>query len=682
MSFLPNEPDTFINIKLTDTGRKLLSLGALTFDKAALSDREINYGFHRQISGAYDLQNNRVITPKDNHPTFTNFDGSDFLTLGSAQIKSAKQIVSAQTQNTGFFTGDVDNGFSYDLTKNLTSVRITYSAATSLPNGTNIISYDLGSNTNLLEPQAGDLIYIPWEPIQNSGKTFDDLSTLIDSNNATNHLWYRILDVNTNELTLDRPTPNFGITTLNQTIKAYIYPFNGIETYYSTLSTVDVGVWNMNIVRTSNVIGTAINQSGYTSYGSIEFNGAKTFFGFSSETKCFGLIHYTNLNSGNTYAESFVEKTVELNLPNIMWHNTNADVGKGVKMGLTLYDSYGDTLIDSANNATYRILRDGTSSNNINVGRVYHDLKMIIITDTELLTALSYKANRNFTLPKLQLSLVSSPKYPLTTSQATGLCNSGKTYYVTYNIESENQYIPGVSFGYPQTLPCSYVSKITGELDSNGNPTYLNINFPPKSFPFMRSSDDMNPNGVFSGTGWNANKIQILVNEVDNNSNYDYDTIPSHGWVLMSSGSEGNGIYTGETTDTTINPLKLQGYQFTVSREDYVSGSTFTLNNAFTDNIDITQSGLTFGNESFFFGTLKTAIKASVFKTSITVLANNISFNSSNNPTFDSILDQNTYITEIGIFNANNELVAIGKPTYPLKKSDGRFLAFKLEYDF
>ncbi len=43
MSFLPKEPTTFINIKLTDTGRRLLSLGRLTYDKAALSDREINY---------------------------------------------------------------------------------------------------------------------------------------------------------------------------------------------------------------------------------------------------------------------------------------------------------------------------------------------------------------------------------------------------------------------------------------------------------------------------------------------------------------------------------------------------------------------------------------------------------------------------------------------------------------
>ena len=94
------------------------------------------------------------------------------------------------------------------------------------------------------------------------------------------------------------------------------------------------------------------------------------------------------------------------------------------------------------------------------------------------------------------------------------------------------------------------------------------------------------------------------------------------------------------------------------------------------------QNGLTFGNECFFYGTLKTNIAATSFKTTVTILADNIRFNSSNNPTFNSSLDQSTYITEIGIFNQDEELVAVGKPTFPLKKSDGKFLAFKLEYDF
>ena len=370
-----------------------------------------------------------------------------------------------------------------------------------------------------------------------------------------------------------------------------------------------------------------------------------------------------------------------MHIPDIMWHKTNADVGKGVIQGVTLYDKAGITEIDPANNAPYRMLKDSTSTNGLTVGRVYHTLKMVVITDSELLTAMTYKSNRVFTLPRPNLTLTTVPKFPLTTSDATGLCVSGRSYYVTYNIESDAS-TSGVSFGYPQTLPCSYVEKIEGEFDTDGNPSYLTVNFPPSSFPFMRSSADMEPGGSFSGTGWNANKVQLMVNEVWNVDNKDFDTIPVDGWVLLSSGSTGNGVYTGDTSDLTIDPLKLQAFQFTVSREDYLSGTTYTLPSDFTSNIDVANSGLTFGNESFFYGSIKTGIRATSFKTSITILADNTRFNSSQNQTYNSVLDEDTYITEIGVFNQDNELVAVGKPTFPLKKSDGRFLAFKLELDF
>ena len=36
-------------------------------------------------------------------------------------------------------------------------------------------------------------------------------------------------------------------------------------------------LWNMNIVRTQSVAGTPLSVSGYTSYGSIEYNGTKQY---------------------------------------------------------------------------------------------------------------------------------------------------------------------------------------------------------------------------------------------------------------------------------------------------------------------------------------------------------------------------------------------------------------------
>jgi hypothetical protein len=433
----------------------------------------------------------------------------------------------------------------------------------------------------------------------------------------------------------------------------------------------------MNIVRTNSVEGSFITGSGFTTYGSVQYAGAKHFFGFSSDTKAVGIIHFTNEYSGNTYAEQFIEKSFVLNLPTIMWHNVGAANGQGITYGLTAYDYYGDSYFDVSANTTFRFMRDGIGSSSNIIGRVYHKLKMAVITDQELLAAMTYKSNRSYTLPPLSASLVANPAYPLSTADATGLCKSGYTYFVTYIPESYPIYTSGASYGYAPALHCEYISVIDGQVDVNGNPQYLNLNFPSKAFPYMRSSSNMN---TYSGTGWNANSVQILVNEQLTSAGYNKGNVPENGWVRVSNKlAGGNGIYSAGTyLDLTIDPLKLAGYNFTISQEDFNSGSTYYLDSNFTEGTD----NLFFGDESFVFGNLDVNILATTYKTSIVAYATNDQVNTSKNFSYDPNLDTNTYITEIGILDQNNNLVATGKPTYPIRKSIGRFLTFQLEIDF
>ncbi|HWY35223.1 MAG TPA: hypothetical protein VNX68_11295, partial [Nitrosopumilaceae archaeon] len=141
----------------------------------------------------------------------------------------------------------------------------------------------------------------------------------------------------------------------------------------------------------------------------------------------------------------------------------------------------------------------------------------------------------------------------------------------------------------------------------------------------------------------------------------------------------GNGIYSGNTySDLTVDPLKLAGFNFVISQQDYNSGSTYSLNSIFTGGTD----SLFFGDESFLYGDLDVNILSTTYKTSIIAYAKNDQINSSDNFTFDSSLDNNTYITEVGILDQNNNLVAVGKPTYPIVKNIGRFVTFQLEIDF
>lgn len=694
MSYNLKEPNTFINIKLTSVGREMLSLGRLNFSNAILSDREVNYNIDPS-NRRYDIINNRILSPFDFHPEFDNYDGLQFVSLsgGSSNgfVGSRRLSTTACTETAGFFTGSTDN-FGIRPSKTLiglenctfTANTITYS--TFLPSGGTEITLDNPAGSYF--PNDGDLMYIQWEPIQNSGNTpAVSTSHFITSGNPTNALWYRVVSGSTPTITVDRPTPDFGTTSTSQKLNVYFYPFSGIDTYYGTASTVDAGVWNMNVVKTSSVPGSTTDSVyDYISYGSIEFNGTKQYFGLTETLDSIGILHYTNEFTGNTYAERLVPGSVTINVPNIMWHNNGESNGQGKKMGVTLYDS--TTLVsDSFARTNYSELRDGTTANDKVVGRVYHDLKTIIITHQELLAAMTYKANRSYTLPGLKLQTQSSPKSPLTTSQATGLIKDKKTYAVTYIVESESSYQDGVSFGYGQGLHCADVKLLEGSTDSNGNTQYLEASFE-EFFPFMRNSSNMDASSSFSGTGWNGNKVQLLVNEFDTDDELDLGTLSPDNWKRIST-TVGNGIYTGDTGDTTIDPLKLAGHKFVVSQEDYDSGTTYSLDTMFKTGI----TSLDFGNESFFYGNIDACIEAVCYRTEIFVpvlperFNVSVENNSFEDSPFEGVPGDNfgrsaTYITEVGVLDSDGNLVAVGKPTYPIRKSSGRYLQFNLEIDF
>ena len=669
-SYLQPEPLTYINIKLTDAGRKKLSLGKLNFTSVVFSDSETNYAIDRTNKYSIDCSN-RILSPIDVQPgLFKSYDGSDPVPVHS--VGSATQLVTAMTQSVGFFSGETNNwsiNENYLLGKSI----ISYSSQT--PDGSSSIKMTGGTYF----PSGNELMFVVWNTIQNSGSTYSD--NIILSANPSVSNWYRVLsaDPSTSTVILDRGLPNFGTTDTSsgQKVNAYFYPYDGIQNYYGSASTVDSKVWNMNIVRTSSELGTDSTISGYTSYGSIEYNGTKQLLGFSSETKNLGIIHYTNNFTGNTYAEQLVEGTVSIDIPYLMWHKKSSNTGEAVTWGSNFTDEYGPTIFDATSNTSYRPLRDGNSSTSTEIGRVYHKYKIIVLTDQEILTSLTYKSNRNYTLPQLEVGTSPTPYYPLNSSQATGLIKSGYTYFVSYIVENNDLELSGVSYGYSKAMPCSYYSELNGTQSAPNSDLYLKVNFPINSFPYMRSSIGMTN---FSGTGWGANSIQLLVNEVDLSvsPNPKNGSIDPGNWKLISL-NQGNGIFSGGST--TIDPLQAQGNTFVISQEDYNSGTTYVMNNsysAFTQNMDY----LNFGDEYMFFGNVKAGIRATVYKSIITAVMPNTNYNTTNNNSYDSTYDTDIFVTEVAILDSEGSLVAVGKPTQPIKKNINRYLAVQLEIDF
>lgn len=668
MPFLPPESTTYINIKLTDTGRRMLSLGQLQFSKAVLSDREIDYGIDR--TGTYDIVNNRILAPVDDYPNVDpiNLDGTIAVTLTNQDVLSLKQFNTAQTKTIGFFSGFSNNW------------QINDTADYILGRGT-ITPTGAGSDTVTLStapytPKENDLVYVTWvSGTYPTNTPFEAPSTtLFQSGNSFYGLWYKIYTATTNpnEYILDRPTPDF---TPPGPAAAFIFQDNAIETYYGTGSTQETKFWNMNIVRTHTVAGTDTTiggVSGFSSYGSIEYAGTKHYLGFDEDYPAIGIIHYTNKFSGQTYGEQLIEKSIIINIPYIMWNNFPATNGQGVDYGLTLYDNYGTTIYDALAMTTYRELRDGIQSTNKVVGRVYHKLQLFVITDQDLLQVLTYKGNRNYTLPEPIINLVSNPKPPLTTLDVQGLCQSGKTYFVTYLMESDPAGANSYGFTYP--IHCGHIKKIDGEVDINGNPQYLSVQFPTNSFPYMRNDADL----IALGTGWNAQRMRIMINEQDQSFSYGTGNVPFDDWVILSGEGSFDCTITPPVTTNTIDPVVLNSFQFIISREDFNTGNTYTMWTGHTSY----QNTLNFGDESFFFGTIDAQVFNTIYKTVITVVAANFQYNSSTNDTYNSLTDEYTYITEVAILDNQNQTVAVGKPTYPLRKADSRYLSFQLQIDF
>lgn len=664
MSFNTTENTTFVNVKLTDAGRRMVSLGSLNFTKAVLSDREINYDVDR--TGYYNIINNKVLAPFEYHPDIDpiNMDDTSAVLLTSKNVVSAKQFFTADTPSAGFFSGS-PNHWTIDASKYKAKGTVNY-AANSSNFGNNLIAISGAT------PVVGDIVFIPWVPPQ-YGSSYMTGTNIIPSGTPANPQFYRISSGSSSPYGVDRQIPNYAA---GASTAAFIYPYNGINTYYSSATTQNTSVFNMNIVRTNDIPGIYDNvsatASGYTRFGSLEYNGAKHYFGFGDDIPAAGFIHFSNKNTGNTYGEQFIEKSIQLYIPMIMWYNVGENNGSALRWGASFFDINGETYYDEVAKTTYRELRDGIASTSRIVGRVYHRLRMIVITDQELLTVLSYKANRAYALPDFNVNLTSAPKYPLTSAQATGLCKKDYTYFVSY-IALSDIYDNTDSFGHPNGLHCGYVKKIQGAVDINGNPQFLQLTFPPNAFPYMRSG-----NLSASGHGWNAQTIQVIVNEQLTADGYDIATVPSNEWKTIST-AVGNGIYNAsDVGDATIDPLKLNGNTFIISAQDFVTGNTYDAAIGTITGHDY----LTFGNESFFHGVIDLQIFATTYKSVITVYADNNQVNVSSNDTFDSALDENTYITEIAILDDLNQVVAVGKPTGPIKKNNGRYLAFQLEIDF
>jgi hypothetical protein len=286
---------------------------------------------------------------------------------------------------------------------------------------------------------------------------------------------------------------------------------NNVINYESICYTdeFDVKIWNMNIPWSETPAGIDTNvYKGYNDFGSINYLGSKEYFGYASssgqtdtssvyyynsfdeiitvtpeEQKAIAIVHYTNQTVDLFYGEKFAlepfdesaidntgqARNFKIDLPWLMWHK-NPDCCNGQSFyvdppGFDDLNLFTIHHLESTKNSDmndpgirYYHLWDTNANTDgypSRVGKVFPDSKTIIFDDEEIIAAMSYKSNRNWTLPAPKVSLVTPNLCGNDSNSLDGILTANTEYlYVTYRLSN--------TFDYTNSLHCNYYQRIQG----------------------------------------------------------------------------------------------------------------------------------------------------------------------------------------------------------------------------
>jgi hypothetical protein len=688
MSFILKSSNILINCKLSTYGRKVLASGGLRFSKFGISDQEINYKFLNDTNQSGSILT--LLRPMDKNPDLVCLvkptDSSTSNLSPLPPVTATEVTVKNTAKERGFFTGNTTSGFT-----GLTSTTYVRQANVIVPlsgvTGGTSVSLRKGVGFTLsTEPAVNDLIMIQWVNPTTTGTTTNGV---IDSNKLLPHLFYKIqsktgtLSGNTLSVTLDRNTPNFNSFTGTTAAQAIIYPGgDSINSYYGssvisdywnsdTLSfdnsfnvgNDDVPVWNLSIVYTEELAGKDSTFKPYGEFTTNDYSGFKEYVNTLGDSqKSLGIVHFTNNSVSNFYGEQLFGPSFVLDIPTVIWSKTSNKVGVKLKCLNTT-----TVPIMSGLNSPYYPLVVDDGSNSI-VGKCFINMKLAVIENEELLAAMSYKSDRNWTLPAMTnvgntLGTVTNPNIFTTT---------GQRLYVTYLFDNTTAYSFNLSYGYKGGLHNQIYTVFSGETNGTSltNNQVCRFNIPDNELQYLS-----NITGFASGTGFTFRTFKIIYQLVNNST----DRPSPDAWKEFDYTSRLNGYSTW--SGGTIPSTAFQNINYVIDNNIVTGGTTYTLNNYINIPLAADTTTLNFGDESFFYGNVNTDISATVFKTKFLINLPYNNFNTSQNPTFDET-ENNVLISSIGIYDDNDVLVAVGKLSSPLEKKTNQTKLIELSLDF
>lgn len=711
MSYIIKSTNPFVSIKLTQTGREQLALGKLNFSYWAVGDSEINYAREAVVDAnptdATLSATSIVLRPVDRQPDIKSFvspsgTADPLQTVDSSVLSVVKAVVNNQATERGFFS-------------NSSGVYTTLTASTYIKDSTTISTAVLSGGSTLAitttNIAVGDFILI-----KTTNATLGT-TTVTENAKARPMLWFRVTTVGASSVTLDRNLPNIGGSA---TASAIVYP--GGEIYDSLLGSGatsaywdsgtlsfdsaqsvtcdDVPVWNMNNVWCESLAGiTGLSTTNlyedYTKFGSYTYLGQKyPYYEYNCVTtattdtvssncndvgvgsvddvsKSISILHYTNNTISNLYGEFIYTdtpngKNLKIYMPDMMYHRRSGTTATLQTQGMGFVASGNTYVLPNTDLEYMNLYEDKTylasTASPLIVGRMFPQLKTVVIHDDEIVAAMSYKSNRNWTLPELSATL-NAP----TGGTSTGVLAVGETMFLTYVLETTS--------GITTSLPCQKYVRITNNT-SSAKDIAFKINTT-DVLPYMRKTES-----GWDGYGFYAHKFKLLYQVVSSIT----DRPDPGSWKQYDFTST---LITG-SAGALINPLSLENQTpsaigFILDKLKDSAATTYSLISTLNLPLNTAPTELQFGDERFFYGNLTTYIGATIYKTTFDIKVNASQFNKTSNPTRGTDTTTalpNIKISEVGIYDSDRNLVCIGKVSTPIALSATRTITLELSLDF
>ena len=407
--------------------------------------------------------------------------------------------------------------------------------------------------------------------------------------------------------------------------------------------------WTLNTVWDSKPIGMTGSTSltSLTDFPSNKYSGIKSFLGYTNslgqtyntgtttspeEQKCIAILHYTQSGvtgdenrffkfddyistySGITSPNVVSDQSYfSVSIPKLMYHRSS-----GATTGATFTMSTGSTktIVSNLNGRFTIDYKDLVDYSGNSVGKIFHNHKLIVFDDEEIVAALDSGSSRLFTLPAPKVDTLVTNNYPI-----TGL-TTGQTLWVTYKFDTD-------------VLPCNYFMKVTGSTNDEN----VTVKFNSGEFKHLNS-------------GYTAGQIYLLYQFTTGNT-------PNGNWYKIN--------VTGELS--SINDLKT-GFTFTINQSKINSSTLYSSTLTGFGN-EKAFSGTT------TLGTVSLVRASDIEEMTFNLNLPSDKFTHSQNPTYSS---GNATITEVALLNNNKETLVMGKLSAPIPRTGSQVFSVKLDF--